>query len=93
MLSYSMGEDRVNVLVVAHGGWLRELLIYLTSLKEYSSNEKYKKEAFRKLSPNTGVSCFEIKLNESGCVNTINCLSLNDTPHLKNATLKDELAI
>lgn len=86
-------EEKSNVLIVGHGGWLREFIIYLTSLKQYSPDGTHRKEAYRKLSPNTGVSCFEIQLDEAGDVSMIKCLSLNDASHLKASIVHDDLAV
>lgn len=86
-------NEKPSVLIVGHGGWLREFVIFLTSLNQYSPSETYRKEAYRRLSPNTAVSAFEIKLDETGDVFMIKCLSFNDATHLQTNFSRDELAV
>lgn len=74
-----------NVLVVSHGGVIRQLLLYfvdnLTSEFPSGSNRKV---GF--VSPNTGLSKFKIYLNEQTKLpEFVKCICLHNTEHLGKA--------
>lgn len=87
-------NEESNILLVGHGGWLREFMTYLsqTGRSSFTSTEM---DAVTKLTPNTAVSRFEIHLGSDGEISNIKCLSLHDKSHLINpaSTSTDELAV
>ena len=86
-------EKESKVLLVGHGGWLRELMSYLASNTGTSAFTSHEMDAVGKLTPNTAVSRFEIKLTNDGGISSIKCLGLHDKSHLITPFSCDELAL
>lgn len=76
-----------NILVVSHGGWLRELFRYFVEDLECSVPGG-KKQALR-ISPNAGLSKFTVSLEEQGGYPKIICHQIHDKQHLSAATYAD----
>nr|CAH0111562.1 unnamed protein product [Daphnia galeata] len=87
------GETESKVLVVGHGGWLSEFMSYLASLTGKSSFAASESEAVSRITPNTALSSFEIRLENDGEVSLIKCLALHDKSHLTSPVCSDELAV
>lgn len=81
------------IYVVGHGGWLSEFMSYLASLTGKSSFAASESEAVSRITPNTAVSSFEIRLENDGEVSLIKCLALHDKSHLTSPVCSDELAV
>lgn len=86
-------EEETTILLVGHGGWLREFMTYLASQTESSSFTSDEREAVSKLTPNTAVSRFVITLGNDGEISNIKCLALHDKSHLINPVSCNELAV
>jgi len=84
-------ESNASVLVVSHGGWLRELMMHL-SLSAQACSPTHLTQ-FGRISPNTGVSRFQICMSESGIICNIKCLSLHENSHLENGIFSDDFPI
>ncbi|XP_054723114.1 fructose-2,6-bisphosphatase TIGAR-like [Uloborus diversus] len=69
-----------NILVVSHGGWLRELFRHFVEDLECSVPGG-KKQALR-ISPNAGLSKFTVSLEEHDRHPKIICLQIHDKQHL-----------
>lgn len=81
------------IYLVGHGGWLSEFMTYLalqTGISSFTSSEL---EAVSRITPNTAVSSFEIKLETDGAVSLIKCLALHDKSHLTSPVVSDEFAV
>lgn len=76
-----------NILVVSHGGWLRELFRYFVEDLECSVPGG-KKQALR-ISPNGALSKFTVSLEEQGGYPKIICHQIHDKQHLSTATYAD----
>ena len=97
----------MSVLMVGHGGWLREFMTYLATQSEKLnpiSSSGYHHLDFmkvaRRICPNTAVSKFQIALDRDGQVTGVDCLSLHDRSHLMTnssgnmkAVLREEMAV
>lgn len=72
-----------NVLIVSHGGVIRQLINhFFTKVK---SEFPVKSRSISMVSPNTGVSRFEIFLNEkTNLPEFVRCICLHDIEHLKD---------
>merc|ERR1712071_148891 len=82
-----------SVLLVSHGGWLREFMMHLSFIASSSSLNSWNMSQVAKICPNTGVSRFNVLLSDGGMVSDIQCSSLHEKSHLENAILCDELAM
>ncbi|GFX92028.1 hypothetical protein TNCV_5004921 [Trichonephila clavipes] len=69
-----------NILVVSHGGWLRELFRHFVEDLECSVPGG-RKQALR-ISPNAGLSKFTVSLEEHDGYPKIICLQIHDKQHL-----------
>ncbi len=68
----------VKILVVSHGGLIKELLCYLAQDRNCRMpNEKYKQ-----ISPNTGVTRIMLKLSSDRKLLGLECLELHAKDHL-----------
>lgn len=76
-----------NILVVSHGGWLRELFRYFVEDLDCSVPGG-KKQALR-ISPNAGLSKFTVALEEPGGHPKIICLQIHDKQHLSTTCYTD----
>lgn len=85
-------EKESKVLLVGHGGWLSQFMTYLASHVE-STSFTFRIETASRITPNTGVSSFEIRLENDGRVSNVKCLTLHDTSHLSNCVRTDQLAV
>jgi len=84
-------ETNPSVLLVSHGGWLRELMMHLSL--SASACSAMQMSQFCRISPNTGISRFQICLADSGMISNIKCLSVHEDSHLQNDAVCDELTI
>lgn len=78
-----------NILVVSHGGWLRELFRYFVEDLECSVPGG-KKQALR-ISPNAGLSKFTVSLEEQDGHPKIICLQIHDKQHLSSTSYADNI--
>ena len=85
-------EKDPSILLVGHGGWLREFMTYLASL-EQATFSQHEKDAVHRLTPNTAVSQFIIQLRSDGEISSVRCLSLHNNSHLVNPNECNELAL
>lgn len=76
-----------NILVVSHGGWLRELFRHFVDDLECSVPGG-KKQALR-ISPNAGLSKFTVSLEDQGGHPKIICLQIHDKQHLSPVSYTD----
>lgn len=71
-----------NILVVSHGGALRELLYYIA---EKCPTKFLEKPRIGGVSPNTGVSKFQINFNaQTKVIEFVTCFFLHNADHLKD---------
>ncbi|GIY12028.1 fructose-2,6-bisphosphatase TIGAR [Caerostris darwini] len=77
-----------NILVVSHGGWLRELFRHFVEDLECSVPGG-RKQALR-ISPNAGLSKFTVSLEEHDGHPKIICLQIHDKQHLNPASFTDK---
>ncbi|GFT90025.1 fructose-2,6-bisphosphatase TIGAR [Nephila pilipes] len=78
-----------NILVVSHGGWLRELFRHFVEDLECSVPGGWK-QALR-ISPNAGLSKFTVSLEEHGGHPKIICLQIHDKQHLVSSSFADKV--
>ncbi|KAF8785880.1 uncharacterized protein LOC129958900 isoform X1 [Argiope bruennichi] len=77
-----------NILVVSHGGWLRELFRHFVEDLECSVPGG-RKQALR-ISPNAGLSKFTVSLEEHDGHPKIICLQIHDKQHLISTSYADK---
>lgn len=82
-----------SVLLISHGGWLRELMTHLSLNLKIADISSSHMQTIGRVCPNTAVSKFLIYLEDSGTVTQVECLSLHDNSHLENAIQCGELAV
>ncbi|KAI9557661.1 hypothetical protein GHT06_017490 [Daphnia sinensis] len=87
-----VGNKESKVLLVGHGGWLSEFMTYLASHVD-SKSFTFRTETASRITPNTAVSSFEIRLEDDGSVSNVKCLTLHDTSHLTNHVCTDQFAV
>jgi len=83
-------ETNSSVLLVSHGGWLRELMMHLSSSAQICNPTHMAQ--FGRICPNTGVSRFQVCLADSGVMSTIKCLSIHEDSHLQSV-ICDQISI
>ena len=69
-----------EVLVVTHGGWLKELLTYF--VEDLGCKVPGKKKHALQISPNTGLSKFTVAIGQEGELPKLTCISIHDKDHL-----------
>ncbi|GAB6018554.1 hypothetical protein CHUAL_000249 [Chamberlinius hualienensis] len=79
-----------NVLLVSHGGFIRELIRYFVD--ELNCTLPGGKAQASLITPNTGLSVFKVSVSSTD-VPKIMCLEIHNRNHLINAALFDEEAV
>ena len=84
MSAKDSGKETWNVLLVSHGGWIRELIGHL--LQDYSCSGIPLKR-WQECCPNTGVSRFNIGVYKEGDlkVSSVDCTLFQCKGHLDSA--------
>ena len=81
MLIKQTMAPRSSVLLVSHGGWLKELMGYLCSYAGVGVADKRRSGV---KCPNCAISKFTLRLGSDGKIVEVKCLSINDVSHLSN---------
>ena len=82
-------ESGLRFLVTSHGGFIKELNMVL--VKEHKCGMPCKNGEYGRISPNTGVSKYEISFDDAGAVVSVNCSLLYCRDHLQDMEYKEPL--
>ena len=74
------------IILVGHGGWLRELVGYLVANSNDEEISSATRSKLGRICPNTGMTSFEIQLSKEGIPEQIRCINLHDKSHLDDLT-------
>ena len=72
----------LRILVTSHGGFIKDLNLVL--VKEYSCGMPCKDGQYGRISPNTGVTKFNMTFDDEGGIKDVNCSLLYYKDHLKD---------
>jgi hypothetical protein len=73
--------DDVRVIVVTHGGWIREMLMLFKDKFGCTFPDEFGPQCHQKLTPNTGIAKFTISLTDD-TISQFNCHVLHQRDHL-----------
>jgi len=81
----STETEAVRVLVVTHGGWIREMLSLFENKLSCKFPLEYGTKCHQRLTPNTGIARFVVSFL-NGIIIDFHCLELHKKDHLESET-------
>jgi len=86
-LKSEKNKSSMRILVTSHGGFIKDLNMVL--VKEFECSMPCQSGEYGKISPNTGVTKFDMKFDDEGSICSVKCTSLYNKDHLEGMEFRE----
>jgi len=86
-LKSEKNKSSMRILVTSHGGFIKDLNIVL--VKEFACSMPAGNSNYGRISPNTGVTKFDMKFDDEGSISSVKCSSLYNKDHLEGMEFRE----